>query len=180
MSQGEPPPEVGQVVVVRGRPAVVTSVSPSAARDKEAVNSLEVEYVDDIDFPSEETILWERERWTTTLGRLELPSVGEGYPESPERYAAFLDAQHWMNAADLISAQTGGESPMTAAWRSAVQLEDYQLFVVQKALAMPRVRLLLADDVGLGKTIEAGLVLSELIVQRRIRRIIIILSLIHI
>ena len=64
MSQGVSPPEVGQVVVVRGRPAVVTSVSPSAARDKETVNSLEVEYVDDIDFPSEETILWERERWT--------------------------------------------------------------------------------------------------------------------
>ena len=174
MSKGVSPPEVGQVVVVRGRPAVVTSVSLSAARDKETVTVIEVEYVDDIDFPSEETIIWERERWTTTLGRLELPLVGEGNPESPERYAAFLDAQHWMNAADLISAQTGGESPMTAAWRSAVQLEDYQLFVVQKALAMPRVRLLLADDVGLGKTIEAGLVLSELIVQRRIRRIIII------
>ena len=168
------PPEVGQVVVVRGRPAVVTSVSPSAARDKVTINSLEIDYVDDIDRPSEETIIWERERSKTKLGRLELPLVGEGNPVSPERYAAYLDSQHWMNAADLISSQSGGESPMTAAWRSAVQIEDYQLFVVQKALAMPRVRLLLADDVGLGKTVEAGLVLSELIVQRRIRRILII------
>ncbi|MDA9829136.1 DISARM system SNF2-like helicase DrmD [Candidatus Poseidoniaceae archaeon] len=168
------PPEVGQVVVVRGRPAVVTSVSPSAARDKVTIHSLEIDYVDDIDRPSEETIIWERERSKTKLGRLELPLVGEGNPVSPERYAAYLDSQHWMNAADLISAQSGGESPMTAAWRSAVQIEDYQLFVVQKALAMPRVRLLLADDVGLGKTVEAGLVLSELIVQRRIRRILII------
>ena len=39
---------------------------------------------------------------------------------------------------------------------------------------MPRVRLLLADDVGLGKTIEAGLILTELINQRRIRRVLII------
>ena len=174
ISSDTSPPEVGQVVVIRGRPAVVTSVSPSAARNKATIHSLEIEYVDDIDHPSEETIIWERERSKTKLGRLELPMVGEGNPVSPERYAAYLDSQHWMNAADIISSQSGGESPMTAAWRSAVQIEDYQLFVVQKALAMPRVRLLLADDVGLGKTVEAGLVLSELIVQRRIRRILII------
>jgi len=36
---------------------------------------------------------------------------------------------------------------------------------------MPRVNLLLADDVGLGKTIEAGLIIQELIRQRRIRKI---------
>jgi len=32
------PPEFGQVVFVGGRPAVVASVSPSAARDKDTVN----------------------------------------------------------------------------------------------------------------------------------------------
>lgn len=39
---------------------------------------------------------------------------------------------------------------------------------------MPRVNLLLADDVGLGKTIEAGLIIQELIRQRRIRKILIV------
>jgi len=39
---------------------------------------------------------------------------------------------------------------------------------------MPRVNLLLADDVGLGKTIEAGLIVQELIRQRKIRRVLII------
>lgn len=39
---------------------------------------------------------------------------------------------------------------------------------------MPRVNLLVADDVGLGKTIEAGLVLQELIIRHRARRVLIV------
>src|SRR5438105_4681079 len=39
---------------------------------------------------------------------------------------------------------------------------------------MPRVNLLIADDVGLGKTIEAGLVCQELIIRHRARKILII------
>ena len=49
----------------------------------------------------------------------------------------------------------------------AVQIEDFQLVPLFEALRMPRVSLLLADDVGLGKTIEAGLILSELLIRRR-------------
>jgi SNF2 family DNA or RNA helicase len=39
---------------------------------------------------------------------------------------------------------------------------------------MPRVNLLIADDVGLGKTIEAGLILTELLLRRRIQRVLIL------
>ena len=39
---------------------------------------------------------------------------------------------------------------------------------------MPRVNLLIADDVGLGKTIEAGLVIQELLLRHRARTVLIV------
>ena len=39
---------------------------------------------------------------------------------------------------------------------------------------MPRVNLLIADDVGLGKTIEAGLIIQEMLLRSRIRTILIV------
>ncbi|MCF3583335.1 SNF2-related protein [Planktothrix agardhii 1811] len=59
-------------------------------------------------------------------------------------------------------------------FRSGVDIEDYQLDPVVRAIQMPRVNLLVADDVGLGKTIEAGLVAQELILRQRVQRILII------
>ena len=64
--------------------------------------------------------------------------------------------------------------PLVAPFHGAIQVEDFQLVPLLKALRMPRVSLLLADDVGLGKTIEAGLILSELMLRRRVRRVLIV------
>jgi hypothetical protein len=55
-----------------------------------------------------------------------------------------------------------------------VDIEDYQLDPLVRAVQMPRVNLLIADDVGLGKTIEAGLVAQELILRHRARRVLIV------
>ncbi len=38
---------------------------------------------------------------------------------------------------------------------------------------MPRVNLFIADDVGLGKTIEARLILREMIMRQKVKRIVI-------
>jgi len=61
-----------------------------------------------------------------------------------------------------------------APFRSGVDLEDYQLDPVARAVQMPRANLLIADDVGLGKTIEAGLVAQELLIRHRARRILVV------
>ena len=58
---------------------------------------------------------------------------------------------------------------LQAPFRSGITIEDYQLEPLVRALRMPRTTLLIADDVGLGKTIEAGLVVQELLLRHRAR-----------
>jgi SNF2 family DNA or RNA helicase len=50
----------------------------------------------------------------------------------------------------------------------------HQLYALQRAMSADRVRYLLADEVGLGKTIEAGLILRELKVRGLAKRILVV------
>ncbi|GEL18375.1 helicase SNF2 family protein [Pseudonocardia asaccharolytica DSM 44247 = NBRC 16224] len=113
-------------------------------------------------------VIWEVEPGRRVLPSGSLPEVTEGGFDPPERLAAFLDAVRWsaVTSADVKTLQ--------APFRSGVAIEDYQLEPVSRAVGAPRVNLLLADDVGLGKTIEAGLVASELLLRNRARRIMIV------
>lgn len=113
-------------------------------------------------------VVWEIEPGRQVLPSGSLPDVSADGFDSPERLAAFLDAIRWsaVTSADVKTLQ--------APFRSGVAIEDYQLEPVARALDAPRVNLLLADDVGLGKTIEAGLVAQELLLRHRARRIMIV------
>lgn len=61
--------------------------------------------------------------------------------------------------------------PFRSFARIAVEPRPYQLVPLMMALKMDPIRLLIADDVGIGKTIEAGLIARELLDRGEIRRI---------
>lgn len=67
-----------------------------------------------------------------------------------------------------------GTAPLASLQRSRVIPTNYQLVPVMMALDMPRVRLLIADDVGLGKTVEAGLITLELLARKQAERVLVL------
>ena len=62
---------------------------------------------------------------------------------------------------------------LQAPFRAGIRLDPYQLEPLRKALKLPRVNLFIADDVGLGKTIEAGLIARELLLRKKVREIVV-------
>jgi superfamily II DNA or RNA helicase len=161
-------PEVGQLVRVRDRHWVVTNVVPSTlAADTGPSHLIELSSVEDDAYGDELTVFWEVEPGTVILPKATLPQPAEGF-DDPGRLSAFLDAVRWgaIASADARALQ--------APFRSGISIEDYQLDPVVRALQMPRVNLLIADDVGLGKTIEAGLVIQELLLRHRARTVLVV------
>ncbi|MET9953424.1 DISARM system SNF2-like helicase DrmD [Streptomyces sp. NPDC006339] len=166
-------PEISDLVEVRGQRWVVAEVdhggmdTPGAGRP--GVGTLvTLNSVEDGRYNDTLSVIWEVEPGRRRLPTGSLPDVSAGNFDPPERLAAFLDAVRWsaVTSADVRTLQ--------APFRSGVAVEPYQLEPVSRAIAAPRVNLLLADDVGLGKTIEAGLVALELILRNRAHKIMIV------
>jgi SNF2 family DNA or RNA helicase len=77
-----------------------------------------------------------------------------------------------------LKAQAAAIRSLNDAWgvfsRSRIDLLPHQLWVCYRALQQWPIRLLIADDVGLGKTIEAGLILWPLLSSGKVRRLLIL------
>jgi superfamily II DNA or RNA helicase len=80
-----------------------------------------------------------------------------------------LDAWRRYHIARLLERIPGAPAPP-----GRIAIEAYQRVPLLRAMDMVRPRLLLADGVGLGKTIQAGLIASEMLVRRRAHRILIV------
>jgi superfamily II DNA or RNA helicase len=161
---GNAVPESGQIVSVRQRPFIVLGTVPSALGSVQ--HEILLSSVEDEGLGEELKVIWELEPGATGHGTSLLPEP-DGF-DLPERFDAFLHAVAWG------SVSQADDKTLQSPFRSGIEIDDYQLDPVVRALAMPRVNLLIADDVGLGKTIETGLVAQELILRHRVRTILIV------
>lgn len=162
------PIEPGNIVYVRGRQALVESVVPSESGSGPTL--ARIRYIDEYK-PEEETIIWEVEQDKTLLDARLIPDLSSTPPTDGRTYGAYLNSLIWSSK---LAFPKENLIFLTGPIWSSVLIHKYQLWPAYKAMLMPSVRLFIADDVGLGKTIEAGLVMQELIAQRSIRRILII------
>lgn len=167
-------PEQGQIVKVRQRRYVVMDaqgstlpIQPlSVQTGKDGHHLLTLNCIEDDALGETIRIFWELEPGTDIEEKVGLPQP-DGF-DVPERLDAFMNAVRWgaVSSADMRALQ--------APFRSGIEIEDYQLDPLVRAIQMPRANLLIADDVGLGKTVESGLVIQELIVRNRARTVLII------
>jgi SNF2 family DNA or RNA helicase len=167
--------EPGQLVRVRGDLWVVAEVHESTQPQDELVATrlpgrtlVTLTNVSGDDVGEELSVVWEVEPGHQVVSQEALPEVTADGWDDPQRLGAFLDAARWGSVANADT--TTLQSP----FRSGIQVHAYQLAPVARALAMPRVNLLIADDVGLGKTIEAGMVIQEMLLRHRARRVLIV------
>ncbi len=171
-SEAPPPaPAVGQLARVRGRIWVVGDVAADsqAFLDGRPVQHLvSLVSVEDDATGEELEVVWEIEPGTAVIERAELPLIAADRLDDPAELDAFLDAVRWGAVA------SADQRSLQAPFRSGITIEDYQLEPLVRALRSPRTTLLIADDVGLGKTIEAGLVVQELLLRHRARTAIVV------
>lgn len=168
--------DIGQLVRIRGQQWVVSDMSASALPIDELAPAtlpghtlVTLTSVSEDDLGEELTVVWEVEPGRAVIPSGALPDVPEpGLWDDPQTLGALIDAVRWGSVA------SADVSTLQAPFRAGIQIKDYQLEPVAKALRMPRVALLIADDVGLGKTVEAGLVVQEMLLRHRARRVLVV------
>jgi superfamily II DNA or RNA helicase len=156
-------PKPGQIARIRQRTYLVEQiVKPKRAADSTLVK---LSCVDDDNQGAPLEVLWEKELDPQVLTSEAWESIAaKGFDES-KLFAAYLNTLKW-NCVTSTDPKLF-QSP----FRAGIRLDAYQLEPLRKALLLPRVNLFIADDVGLGKTIEAGLIARELLLRKKVREI---------
>jgi len=158
-------PQHGQIAKIRQRTYLVESITkPRKAADSTLV---ELSCVDDDNQGAPLAVLWEKELDPEVLTAETWEQIGAKGFDPADLFAAYLNTLRWncVTATDPKLFQ--------APFRAGIRIDAYQLEPLRKALLLPRVNLFIADDVGLGKTIEAGLIARELLLRKKVKEIIV-------
>ena len=158
-------PEPGAIVRVRQRLYLVEDVS-SAPQPGDAT-VVRMSCVDDDAQGQALDVLWELELDAEIVGAESWDSlVSRGF-DPPDQFGAYFNTLRW----NCVTSTD--PSLLQSPFRAGIRLDPYQLEPLRKALRLPRVNLFIADDVGLGKTIEAGLIARELLLRKKVREIVV-------
>ena len=158
-------PGVGEMVRVRTRQWLVEQVTESA--DPRVSALVRLACADDDAQGQELEVFWNYELDRAILDDEPWANLGERGFDPPDYFTAFLNTLRW-NCTTATD-----PSLFQAPFRAGIKIEAYQMEPLRKALRLPRVNLFIADDTGLGKTIEAGLIVRELLLRRKIRTIVV-------
>ena len=150
-------PDLGDFVEVRGRRWLVEG-EPNAGRP----DAVRLACVDDDAQGDILEVAWPEELDARAVDEDAWETLAASGTDGPEIFGAYLRTIQWNTAT------AADRDLFQAPFRAGIQLNAYQLLPLRKALRLPRVNLLIADDVGLGKTVEAGLIVRELLLRRRI------------
>lgn len=155
-------PEVGSFVTVRGKTWIVEGAERRVAVD--VVNLISCE--DDSQGEAIE-LAYSAELQPEIVDPNDWSPLLTRRFEGPQRLGAYLRSTEWRTAT------AADRKLFQAPFRAGIRLDSYQLLPLAKALELPRVNLLIGDDVGLGKTVEAGLIVRELLLRRRVDTIVV-------
>lgn len=158
-------PERGAIVYVRQRQYLVEDVIPPPHSGEATVVRLSC--IDDDAQGQPLQVLWEHELDAEIRSAESWNKLAERGFDPSDRFAAYLNTMRW-NCVTSTDARL-----LQAPFRAGIKLDPYQLEPLRKALRLPRVNLFIADDVGLGKTIEAGLIARELLLRKKVQEIIV-------
>jgi len=158
-------PEPGEIVRVRSRRYLVEEVIAAPIPGDQTLVRLSC--LEDDAEGEELEVLWEREIDARRMNEADWSKLAKGEFDPPNWFAAYYRTLRW-NAVTSTDPRL-----FQAPYRAGIRIDAYQFEPLRKALLLPRVNLFIADDVGLGKTIEAGLIVRELLMRQRVRRIVV-------
>jgi superfamily II DNA or RNA helicase len=159
-------PTDGAIVRVRQRHWLVQGTTPPAYRSH--ATAVHLACLDDDHAGQQLSVLWEHELDAAIVSTTPALLGPDATLDDPALFGAYLHAMRWNTVSST------DHRLLQAPFRAGIDLKAYQLAPLRKALELPRVSLFIADDVGLGKTIEAGLVLQELLLRQRIDRVLVV------
>lgn len=155
-------PQTGEIVHLRQRLYLVDDVSDLAINGTTVVRG---SYVDDDAQGQNIEALWELELDAEIRTAESWDKLADRWFNPPDRFAAYLNTMRW-NWVTSTDARL-----LQAPCPAGIKLEPYQLEPLRKAPRLPRVNLFIVDDVGLGKTIEAGLIARELLLRKKVPKL---------